>query len=418
MHHALIIDRCRRFAKKHLTRMYARPVIRSASVYRRLLRNTKFVAVTGSGGKTTTKDLIFQLLRSKFRAHKSHDSNNQLYTAARTIWGLRPGVEYCVQEISAARPGSLDEPVKLLRPSIAIVTNVRTDHCKAFENDEAIAAEKAKLVQGLPPDGVAVLNADDERVLAMARFAPGRVLTYGTGAAAEVRADQIASEWPGGLRFVLHYRGESIAGTSALHGAHLIYCILAAVAAALAAGMTLAECIAPLCDFRSHLGRMSIHRSRSGIVFVRDDWKSPLWSIRYPIEFMAGVAAGRKLLVLGTISDYRGQAYKVYRDTVSYALQFVDEVIMVGDHSTKAKKIAKRFETSAVSGFPTVRAAAAYLRATVQPGDAVLLKGSNPSQHIGRLALMFDAEVQCWRTRCGKQIFCENCALISVPEPM
>jgi UDP-N-acetylmuramyl pentapeptide synthase len=416
MHPALIIDRYRRLAKKQVTRIYARPLIRCAPVYRRLLRNTRFVGVTGSGGKTTTKDLIFEVLRAKFRAHKSHDSNNQLFAVARTIFALRPSVEYCVQEIGADGVGSLDDPVKLLQPSIAVVTNVRTDHCTAFDNDDGIAAEKAKLVRGLASDGVAVLNADDERVLEMARFAPGRVLTYGTCAGADVRADEVVSDWPNGLRFVLHYRGASIAGQTGLHGTHLIHCVLAAVAVGLAAGMRLAECVAPIRDFRSHLGRMSIHNSRSGIVFIRDDWKSPLWSIRYPIEFMAGVAAKRKVLVLGTISDYRGQGYSPYRDTVGHALQFVDEVVMVGEHATKATRIARRFATTAVRGFPTVRAAAEYLRDVVRPGDAVLIKGANWSQHLGRLALIFDENVQCWRIRCGKQIFCENCALMTVPD--
>ena len=417
MHAAILLDRYRRLAKKHVTRMYARPVLACAPIYRRMLR-TRFIGVTGSGGKTTTKDLIFEVLRSRFRTHKSHDSNNQHFMLARMMFALRPGMEYCVQEIGVDGPGSLDAPVALLNPSIAVVTNVRMDHWAAFRDVDAIAAEKVKLVQGLVPGGIAVLNADDDRVLAMREQAPGSVLTYGTAEHADVRADEIVSEWPGGLRFVLRYRGESVEGRTGLHGKHLISCVLAAVATGLAAGMSLAECTTPIRDFRPHVGRMSIYTTRNGIVFVRDDWKSPLWSIRYPIEFMANIPAGRRLLVLGTISDIRGNSYAAYRDTVEHALRFVDEVVMVGDHAGKAARIGKRFGTDAVRGFPTVRDAATYLRSAVNPGDAVLLKGSNWFQHLSRLALMFDEDVRCWRARCRKQIFCDHCPLLSVPDPI
>ncbi|HLF10251.1 MAG TPA: UDP-N-acetylmuramoyl-tripeptide--D-alanyl-D-alanine ligase [Gammaproteobacteria bacterium] len=412
---ALIIDRIRTGGKTLAKHVYRRPFIWGAPLYRRLIPKTRFVGITGSGGKTTTKDLIFDVLNSKFRAHKSHDTNNQLYTVARTMFEIRPGVEYCVQEVGVSSPGSLDRSVELLAPSIAVVTNIRTDHCTSFKDEDAIADEKSKLVRGLNPGGIAILNADDERVLAMAAHAAGTVLTYGTSPSADVRADAVVSEWPEGLRFVVHYRGESFAGRTALHGTYLIHCVLAAVAVGIAVGMTVPECLEAIRNFGPRLGRMSIHHTRRGVTFVRDDWKSPLWSIRHPIDFVSTLPARRRLLVLGTISDYRGASYQRYRDTVKHALDVFDEVLMVGEHAGKAERLSKLLDSQALHGFETVEGAARYVLDTAQSGDVVLIKGPNPGQHLARIALVFDADVRCWRTKCGKEIFCDACALLTVP---
>ena len=295
------------------------------------------------------------------------------------------------------------------------MTNVRTDHCTAYKDEDAIAEEKGKLVRALGPGGIAILNADDDRVLAMSAYAAGAVITYGTGPAADVRAEQVVSEWPEGLRFVLHYRGESFAGRIALHGTHQIHCVLAAVAVGVAVGMTIPEALAAIRDFGARLGRMSIQRTRRGVTFIRDDWKAPLWSLQYPIDFLATLPARRKLLVLGTISDYRGNRDRRYRDTVQYALGVVDEVLIVGEHASKAERIAKRLGSQAVRGFYTVEAAARHVLDIAASGDLVLIKGSNTHQHLGRIALALDRDVRCWRTKCGRQMFCDDCSLLSVP---
>lgn len=409
-----LIDRARATGKTVAKALCRRPFIICAPLYRRLIPGTRFVGVTGSGGKTTTKDLVFTVLDSKFRTHRSHDTNNQLYTVARTMFEIRPGTQYCVQEVGISGPGSLDQPVKLLAPSIAVVTNVRTDHGSAFSHEDGIAHEKSKLVRALGPDGIAVLNADDERVLAMAALAPGEVVTYGTGSKADVRAEQVTVDWPRGVRFVVHHRGESFAGEARLQGAHLVPCALAAVAVGLAAGMSVPECLAAIRDFQPALGRMSLHSTKGGVTFIRDDWKAPLWSVRYPMDFLGELPARRKLVVLGNLSDYRGNSYPPYRDTVRHALGVADEVLLVGDHAGKAERIARNLDTGAVRGFASVEAASRYVCETVESGDVVLLKGSNISQHIGRIALACDQDVKCWRVKCRRDVFCDNCALVSV----
>ena len=417
MNRALIIDNLRTRGKALAKTVYRSPFIQLAPAYRRLIPKTRFVGITGSGGKTTTKDLAFAVLSSKFRSHKSHDTNNQLYTVARTMFEVRPGVAYCVQEVGVSAPGSLDRMVRLLAPSIAVVTNIRTDHVTAFKDEDEIAAEKAKLVRALTPGGIAILNADDDRVLAMAKYAPGTVITYGIGQSADLRAEDVVAEWPAGLRFTVRHRGEAFAGRTSLHGAHLIHCVLAAIAVGVAAGVTIPEALEAIRDFEPHLGRMYVQRTQSGVTFVRDDWKAPLWSIRHPMDFVSTLPARRKLLVLGTIADYKGASYQRYRDTVRYALPMFDEVIMVGEHASKATRLAKLLATDRLRGFETAEPAAKYVLGTAQTGDVVLIKSPN-AQHLGRIALAFDGDVRCWKAKCGKDIFCDTCSLLSVPSPV
>src|SRR5690606_11272259 len=144
------------------------------------------------------------------------DTNNQLFTVARTMIEIRPGTAYCVQEVGVAGVGSMDRAVRLLAPSIAVVTTVQNEHGSAFPNDDAIAEEKARLVRALLPGGIAVLNADDPRALAMAQYAPGQVVTFGLGHDADVRGAAVEADWPHGIRFEVHYRGEAYSGLAAL----------------------------------------------------------------------------------------------------------------------------------------------------------------------------------------------------------
>src|SRR5262245_20204011 len=128
-----------------------------------------FIGVTGSAGKTTTKDLIAHVLAARLSGHKSGGSANELHDVARAIRSVRRDQRFLVAEVGAPAPGVIDRCLALLRPQIGVVTNIGTDHRSAYESIDEIAAEKSKLVLALPTDGVAVLNADDPRVQEMAK---------------------------------------------------------------------------------------------------------------------------------------------------------------------------------------------------------------------------------------------------------
>src|SRR5919106_2298116 len=151
---------------------------RHAARHRRGLDNVVFVGVTGSAGKTTTKDLVAAVLARRYDGTKSPGTHNAAQWVSRTVLRVRRDAGFCVLELGASGPGSPDAPITLVRPDIAVITNVGGDHRKAFRTLDATAAEKAKLVAAVPAEGLAVLNADDPRVMAMAGRLRGRVPTF------------------------------------------------------------------------------------------------------------------------------------------------------------------------------------------------------------------------------------------------
>ncbi len=164
-------------------------------VYRPLLRRCTFIAVTGSCGKTTAKELIAGVLSSKFRGSKSPEDLNQHYHTATALLSVRPGDRFNVQEVGIGKycAGMIDVSVGMIRPQIGVVTKIGSDHISAFGSQDAIAREKRRLIESLPASGTAVLNADDALVLAMRDQCRGRVLTYGVAPDANVRAENISA---------------------------------------------------------------------------------------------------------------------------------------------------------------------------------------------------------------------------------
>jgi UDP-N-acetylmuramoyl-tripeptide--D-alanyl-D-alanine ligase len=195
--------------------------------------------VTGSGGKTTTKELMTAVLASQFKGKKTPGNANLPLSLARTIGRVGPWDEFCVVEIAAAIRGQRvppEGPLGLVRAQVGTVTNIETDHLSAFGTVEAIAAEKGKLIAALLPHGTAVLNADDPRVLAMGARCAGRVLTYGLEPEAIVRAENISSKWPERLSFTVRYAGQAHEVHIQFCGTHWVPCVLAALAVGTALG--------------------------------------------------------------------------------------------------------------------------------------------------------------------------------------
>jgi UDP-N-acetylmuramyl pentapeptide synthase len=152
-----------------------------------------------------------------------------------------------------------------------------------------------------------------------------------------------------------------------------------------------------------------------GVTFIRDEWKAPYWSIPSSLEFMRTACAKRKVIVLGTISDYRGRDKKKYYSIARQALGVADHVFFVGQNTHHILKIRKHPGDETLNAFETVKKAADFLQYFLMPGDLVLLKGSNRADHLTRIILTRNRKVACWRNRCNRQIFCDHCALLRVP---
>src|SRR5205807_2947872 len=198
-----------------------------ARTQRRRLGRTTFIGVTGSAGKTSTKELVAAVLGAELRGTKSPGNDNRLSRVGRTILRTRPRDAFSVVEVAAWRPGSVAETADLLRPDIAVVTTIGSDHFSAFRSLEATAAEKQALVDALPTTGTAVLNVDDPRVAAMADGFQGRVITFGEAPGATLRAEDVSSAWPDPLSFTLHHDGRSLPVRTRLNGRYWTTSVLA-----------------------------------------------------------------------------------------------------------------------------------------------------------------------------------------------
>jgi UDP-N-acetylmuramoyl-tripeptide--D-alanyl-D-alanine ligase len=413
-----LMDQLEHGGKAIAKALYRRPTIETARLWRRMLQGTRFIGVTGSAGKTTTKDLLYCALASRYLCSRNTDSNNQLYSIARTLISTGFRCDYCVQEVGASEQGAFDPMMALMKPQVGVITNIGTDHFKSFRTRAGVAAEKGKLIACLPADGLAVLNADDDLVAAMARDCHARVVTYGLHQPAEFSAQIVSERWPERLSLRIHHGGNSVLVNTRLLGAHQAGSVLAAVATACALGVPLAEAALAVSRHEPLLGRMSVQRSARGVTFIRDDWKAPLWSLPAVWQFMGDAVAARKLIVLGTISDYGGNSSRAYRHSVSQALAAADHVLLVGP---RAKSLQAHFagaEEDRLHGFEHIRGAAHWMQEHARAGDLVLLKGSNQSDHLARLALAGELDVGCWRTSCRRGIFCDRCRLIRDPAVM
>jgi UDP-N-acetylmuramoyl-tripeptide--D-alanyl-D-alanine ligase len=388
---------------------------RRAERHRRRVGGVAFVAVTGSAGKTTTKELVAAVLGSRYRGSKSPGTHNAAHWVSHTVLGVRRGDRFCVQELGATGPGSLDDAIGLVRPRVAVITNVGGDHRSAFRTLEATAAEKCKVVAALPPGGLAVLNADDPRVLAMAGSCRGRVLTYGLRPDAAVRAESVASSWPDRLSFVAIHGEQRVDLHTRFCGVHWVHACLAAIATGIGFGIPLPVAAAALSAVAPLPGRYEpVHAD--GVTFIRDEFKASLWSLGPALEFLHDARAARKVAVIGTISDYRGRASQIYASVARQALEVADEVIFVGPQARRCGGARSHPKGCALYAFPTPREAHRHLSATLVPGDLVLLKGSQRADHLLRLVLARRGRIACWRTTCRRIKFCDDCLLLRIPQ--
>lgn len=415
-------------------------LLSAAHRHRDQLRDVTFVAVTGSCGKTTTKDLAAAILATRYKGSKNDDTRNCGPDLVATVLAARPDDDFLVQELGAWGPDTLDEGISLVRPDIGVVTNLRNDHYSSFRGPRGAQAEKGKVVARLPPHGAAVLNWDDPLVRELSSWTPARTLSFGRSADAALRAWDVTACWPGRLFFKVSYGHETAQVRTQLVGEHLLGSALAALCVAILFGMTLDEAVAALATAGHTFRRMSPVVHSDGVTFIRDDWKAPLDSLPEVLSFMRTAAAPRKLAVLGRISDIPGRSRQSYERVAFEAMTVLDAVVFVGKRATelwgehqglaapaRAAIFRRTAGTSPAPGsspstsedeqlgkmfvFSSVYGADAFLQGYLTSGDLVLLKGSGPADHLERLILNREWRVECWLPDCGRVYPCDMCNL-------
>ena len=386
-------------------------LIRLARHWRPRLTKPVFVGITGSAGKTTTKELLFGVLSYKSRGVANPASLNVLPHVAKTILRARFHHAFCITELSEHKPGAMDEQLSLLQPSIGIVTIVQNDHEAAYDSVDGIALEMRKLVAFLPATGTALLNADDPRVLAMAAVCRARVITYGASPDANLRAENVTTSWPGRLSMTVVFEAKQVSVTTQLCGVHWLPSVLSAIGAGLATGMTLEECAAAVATVAPFDGRMQPVTTPDGIHFLRDDFKSPLWTVDSCFDYLKLAQARRKFIVIGELSEVGSTKKAVaYRRIAAMAQTAADVTVFVGPWAFSVLSTLDPLRPDSLQAFGTVRDASNFINSNAQPGDLVLLKGSNKNDHLLRIILDRTQETACWRDNCQRMMFCDACS--------
>lgn len=384
-------------------------IYRAGLRFRPFLTRAVFFGIAGSVGKTTAKDFLVGILGTYGRTIGNPLSRNAAPEIARTVLRTRPWHSYCVAELGESAPGLLDRHLAVLRPAIGVITNVGDDHLSAFGSREAIAREFAKVARAVPPNGTLILNHDDERVSHLRHEAVCRVITFGIGAGADLLASDVAAIWPEPLGFTVTFNEQTARVRTQLHGRQLLTSALAAIGGGLAAGLTLEECARGIAGVPPPEGRMQPVHCPDDITYIRDDFKAPAWTVRPLLDQLGEARASRKIFVLGTISDCRDTPTQIFK-SARQALEVADISIFTGRFASAALKVSSPDNDSRLHAFSHIRDVATYLDSIRQPGDLIVLKGTNKKDHLSRLVLSQSQPVRCWVDDCGRDLFCSDCS--------
>ncbi len=358
------------------------------------------VGVTGSSGKTSTKDLLAAVLTPLGEVVAPPGSFNNELGHPWTVLRATPDTDYLVLELSARHPGNIAALAAIAPPSIGVVLNVGTAHLGEFGSREAIAATKAELPQAVPASGVVILNADDPVVAAMADKTVARVVRVARSPAADVWAGDVVLDEVARPRFVLHAGGAQRDVALAVHGDHQVSNALCAAAVALECGATLEQVTTALegaGPVSRH--RMAVHTRADGVTVVNDAYNANPDSMRAGLKALAWMAGAdraeggrqrRSWAVLGEMAELGDDAIAEHDSIGRLAVRLdVSRLVVVGTgRSMSAMLHGAVMEGSWGSEavmVPDAAAALALLRHELADGDVVLVKASN-SVGLGVLA--------------------------------
>ncbi len=338
--------------------------------------NKRVIAVTGSAGKTTTKEAIAEVLSTHFAVLKSRGNLNNAFGLPLQLLKLEPQHQVAVIEMGMSHPGEIAALTRIARPDWGVVTNVGSAHGENFPDGMAgIARAKYELVQGLPSQGIAFLNCDDPYVAGFGRDFRGRVVYFGAGPCADFRSGEVEELGPEGLRFELTFHEQRTMVGMKLLGRHNILNALSAVAVGVEAGISLEECAAAA-------GRLSAPDKRGeliligGATIINDCYNSNPEALKSMIATLAAMPAKRRILVAGEMLELGPDAARLHRECGQAAAeQGIDLTIGVRGYAQQIVEGARRAGGLAMFVASPLEAGE-WLKGELREGDAVLLKAS------------------------------------------
>jgi UDP-N-acetylmuramoyl-tripeptide--D-alanyl-D-alanine ligase len=337
--------------------------------------------ITGSSGKTTTKDLAAQLIETAGPTVSPRNSFNNEIGLPLTVLRVTGQTRYLITELSARRPGHIASLCQVAPPRLGVVLCVGHAHAGEFGSIDDVARAKAELPAALPPDGVALLNADDPRVRAMAAGTAARVVTFGRAAVAAVRADRVALDEAGRARFTLVSGDGSAPVALRLHGEHNVINALAAAALAGQLGMTVAEIAAGLSAAvpRSRW-RMEFTERPDGVTVINDAYNANPEAMRAALSTLAVLARSRRAFaVLGHMTELGGQEREFHEQAGRLAAEAgLAGLVVVGAAAEPILSGARAHRAwhGELVGVPDAAAAVEAIGGLLERGDVVLVKAS------------------------------------------
>jgi UDP-N-acetylmuramoyl-tripeptide--D-alanyl-D-alanine ligase len=351
------------------------------------------VAITGSNGKTTTKDLTAAVLSARGTVCRTAANYNNEVGLPLTLLGMTGGDVAAVVEIGMRGAGQIAALAPVAAPSIGIVTNVCEVHMELLGSMENIAKAKAELVQAIPAGGTVILNADDARVAAMRSLAADgvRVLTYGIGADADVRAEALRLT-SNGSQFMVTWNNERHDYSIPLAGRHNVSNALAALAAGFVLGYTPQE-------MQTGLQRLAVTKMRYEVhevgawTFINDAYNASPSSMTAALETTANLYEGRKIAVLGDMLELGDAAEEAHRRIGRRVAELgFAALVTYGPQSRWMDAAAEAAGCPVCRHAETHEVAAEYLRSLLRDGDTVLFKGSRGMKMEAVIALLTGEE--------------------------
>ncbi len=371
--------------------------------------DAEVIGVTGSTGKTTTKEAIAHVLAARYRVFKNPGNWNGRYGLAIALGRLRPEHDLAVLEMASDSHGEIADLAAMAPPRIAVVTTVQPAHLDVFGDLDAIAHEKADLVRALPANGTALLNADDPRVRAMANETAANVITFGFDPDADLTATNVTLT-PEGTHFTLQIRNSQFAiriphseirnpkseirNPKSVHtpllGRHSVYPALAAIGVGLQYGVDLDTIIQCLASLERVPGRLNPLRGRNGSLILDDTYNASPQATIAALDMLAALPARHRVAVLGDMPELGRHTQAGHRAVGRHAAGIVDQLVTKGGHARLIAEAAERagLESDRIVVTYTAEDAVRAAGQGLGPGDVVLVKGGLEARMesvVGRL---------------------------------
>jgi UDP-N-acetylmuramoyl-tripeptide--D-alanyl-D-alanine ligase len=365
-------------------------IAKISSHVRSLMRGVEVIGITGSSGKTSTKDMIGQVLSHAATTHAPSGSQNNELGLPLTLLSAPRDVKYLVAEMGMRGLGHISYLCELAQPTIGVITNVGRAHIGEVGSIEGIAKAKSELVRAIQSSGVVILNADDERVLAMRELTEATVFTYGFASTADVRAENLQLSAYGSYNFDLVYRGERIPASIPMLGEHNVLNALAAAAVGVAVGMEVTDIARALTTLKQmSKWRMEVQQIPGNVTIINDAYNANPESMTAALETLTAIpATGKTFSILGKMHELGNDSDAIHAQIAKLASDLgVTHVVAVGDEAkayglpvlaTDAK--TSEGESQKSVWLPDFDSACDYIVNEVNSGDILLFKASRAEQ--------------------------------------